>query len=69
MEEMHPLIKNVSLMLFRDGGFSLMLGKCEHDAFFSDNYFNVVAWFNRLFLDFPLFYPPSFSLILFLLPG
>ena len=44
-----------------------MLGKCKHDAFFSVNYFNVVAWFNQLFLDFPLLYPP-FSLILFLLP-
>ena len=46
-----------------------MLGRCEYDAFFSVNYFNVAAWFSQLFLDFPLFYPPSFSLILFLLPG
>ena len=45
-----------------------MLGKCEHDAFFSVNYFTVVAWFNQLFLEFLLFYSPSFLLILFLLP-
>ena len=45
-----------------------MLGKCEHDAFFSVNHLNVVSWFNQLFFDFPLFYPPSFSLILLLLP-
>ena len=42
MEEMYPLIKNVSLMYFQDGGCSLMLGKCKHDAFefFPVNYFN-----------------------------
>ena len=45
-----------------------MLGKCEHDVLLSVNYFNVVAWFKQLFLDFPLFYPASFWLILLWLP-
>ena len=44
-----------------------MLGKFEHDAFFSVDYFNVVALFNQLFLDFPWFYLPSFSLILYVI--
>ena len=30
--------------------------KCEHDAFFSVKCLNVEAWFNQLFLDFPLLF-------------
>ena len=36
-EETYPLVENVSFMKFPDGGFSLVLGKCERDAFFSVN--------------------------------
>ena len=42
-EETYPFVENVSFMKFPDGGFSLVLGTCEHDAFFSVNCLNVEA--------------------------
>ena len=64
-EETYSLINNVSFMKFPDGGFSLVLWKCRHDAFFYVNCLNVEPGFGkRPFITFQMYMMMYLSLLL-----